>query len=213
MLLFRNRARLNSKTPDNISFEVFTTTARSILHPRELSDDELRTMYDVIDEDESGEVSTEELWHSALESVRVVAAAREDQAIDKSHIKKRLRAVTVWKLPTGDSHEVRGGEGAASGHVDASRKWWEGGPDELKFLVRAYEPAYFWFELINYAKKFILSGVLVFAGPGSTAQLYVGLIASFFFFAILARTMPYKNAKTDRSAVPTPANTFFDNLA
>ena len=42
-------------------------------------------------------------------------------------------------------------------------------------------------------KKFILSGVLVFAQPGSTAQLYLAALVSFYFFALLARTMPFKN--------------------
>jgi len=67
---------------------------------------------------------------------------------------------------------------------------------------------YYWFELVTYLKKFILSGVLVFAQPGSTAQLYIACIVSFYFFAVLARTMPFKNAKTDRSAVIAEANLF-----
>eukprot|EP01043_Picozoa_sp_COSAG02_P081230 COSAG02_NODE_19732_length_867_cov_0.902344_1_plen_244_part_01 len=58
----------------------------------------------------------------------------------------------------------------------------------------------------------MLSGVLVFASPGSTAQLYVGLIVSFYFFALLTRCTPYKNSKTDRTAVIAEANLFFTLL-
>ena len=68
------------------------------------------------------------------------------------------------------------------------------------------------FELVNYLKKFILAGVLVFVEPGSASQLYVALVISFFFFALLCRTLPYKVLKTDRVAVVAEANLFFTVL-
>ena len=68
------------------------------------------------------------------------------------------------------------------------------------------------FELVNYLKKFILAGVLVFVEPGSASQLWTGLVISFFFFALLCRTMPYKIDKTDRVAVVAEANLFFTVL-
>lgn len=82
----------------------------------------------------------------------------------------------------------------------------------LFYDIHVAQSRYYWYEIVNYAKKFILSGVLVFAEPGSTAQLYVGLIVSFYFFALLARTTPYKNPKTDRTAVIVEANLFFTLL-
>ena len=68
------------------------------------------------------------------------------------------------------------------------------------------------FELVTYLKKFILAGVLVFVEPGSATQLYVALVISFFFFALLCRTLPYKVLKTDRVAVVAEANLFFTVL-
>ena len=68
------------------------------------------------------------------------------------------------------------------------------------------------FELVNYLKKFILAGVLVFVEPGSATQLYAALVISFFFFALLCRTLPYKVLKTDRVAVAAEANLFFTVL-
>ena len=68
------------------------------------------------------------------------------------------------------------------------------------------------FELVNYLKKFILAGVLVFVEPGSATQLYTALVISFFFFALLCRTLPYKVLKTDRVAVVAEANLFFTVL-
>eukprot|EP01045_Picozoa_sp_COSAG04_P002465 COSAG04_NODE_90_length_26856_cov_18.273723_21_plen_289_part_00 len=68
------------------------------------------------------------------------------------------------------------------------------------------------FELVNYLKKFILAGVLVFVEPGSASQLYVGLVVSFVFFALLCGTMPYRIGKTNRVAVAAEANLFFTML-
>eukprot|EP01046_Picozoa_sp_COSAG06_P057912 COSAG06_NODE_11453_length_1506_cov_1.582090_2_plen_86_part_00 len=68
------------------------------------------------------------------------------------------------------------------------------------------------FELVNFAKKFILSGVLVFVSPGSASQLWVALVISFYFFALLCRTMPYVVEKTDIAAVVAEANLFFTIL-
>eukprot|EP01045_Picozoa_sp_COSAG04_P011113 COSAG04_NODE_707_length_10916_cov_5.167052_2_plen_767_part_00 len=68
------------------------------------------------------------------------------------------------------------------------------------------------FELVNYLKKFILAGVLVFVDPGSATQLCTALVISFFFFALLCRTLPYKVLKTDRVAVVAEANLFLTVL-
>eukprot|EP01043_Picozoa_sp_COSAG02_P039016 COSAG02_NODE_3050_length_7468_cov_9.831049_2_plen_1492_part_00 len=201
-VLFKNRSRLGRRPTDTISFEVFSTTARSVLKDTSLTEADLRSAYDVIDVDSSGEVSSDELWRSALQTVVLPSTtASKSQAVSSGE-------------------ELRGTEAAAAAPPEdrvgtsgaASTKWWKGGPEEYRFLVRAYEPRYFWYELVHYAKKFVLSGVLVFASPGSTAQLYVGLLVSFYFFALLARCTPYKNDKTDRTALIVEANLFFTLL-
>lgn len=79
----------------------------------------------------------------------------------------------------------------------------------FRFLVAAYEPAFYWWELVIYFKKFVLTGILAFASPGSTTQLYVAVTVSFFFFAIATRSMPYKAVKTDRVAMSAEANREF----
>jgi len=188
-LLFKNRAALRLRPPNDFSFPVFTSTVRTVLgrDQKTLNDEDLREIWDEIDADASGEVSSEELWTYALHH-----AVRDRQLLDDA------------QPPSAE--EVRPSELTDAGTSEHS-KWYQGlGKDELKFLVRAYEPKYFWFELVTYLKKFILSGVLVFAEPGSTAQLYVGCVVSFFFFAVQCRAMPFKNPKTDISAAVAEAN-------
>jgi hypothetical protein len=206
-LLFKNRSRLGKRPEENISFEVFSTTARSVLKATTLSDADLQAMYAHIDTDKSGGVSSEELWRSALEAVHSSVIASEGRGGASGGDELRESEAAVVAAPSED----RNGTGGMV-KKKKKKKWWEGGPKEYHFLVRAYEPRCYWYELVHYGKKFVLSGVLVFAGPGSTAQLYVGLVVSFYFFALLARCTPYKNSKTDRTAVIVEANLFFTLL-
>ena len=135
-LLFKNRSRLSRRLEDTISFELFSSTARNVLREKSLEDGDLRRAYDLIDIDKSGEVSSEELWRSALHTVLSSTAMTNEHLVS-------------------DSEELRGSEAAPSGNrnVATKIKWWEGGPDEYRFLVRAYEPRYFYYELVHYAKK------------------------------------------------------------
>lgn len=122
-VLYKNRSRLHSREDDAISFEVFAVTARSVLK-RPLTDADLHRMYDLIDTDNSGEVSSEELWKSALTMVHNQASGEQISSKD-------------------EDDEVRGSESAeeaSAAEASQKKKWWEGGTDEFKFLVRAYEP-------------------------------------------------------------------------
>ena len=128
-LLYKNRVALSYKEPTGFSYEVFVTTARSLLNNQEsFSDKDLRAIYEQIDVDGSGEVSSEELWKFAL--ARAVCG-------DKQNGLKSLAA-------NADVPDDR----FAHGNSNQKRAWWEGGPEEFRFLVRAYEAEYFWFELV-----------------------------------------------------------------
>ena len=62
----------------------------------------------------------------------------------------------------------------------------------LQFLVEGFKPQYYWFEIVEYMRKFVLTGVLtVIATPGSPFQTFVGLVVSFFFFALSIKLDPY----------------------
>ena len=69
--------------------------------------------------------------------------------------------------------EEQGTDGAPGSAV--ALPWYKGDKSKFAFLVRAYEPQYFWFELVDYGKKFLLSGVLIFCAPGSVSQAFFGL--------------------------------------
>jgi hypothetical protein len=171
---------------DGMSFEEFELVIQKVLG-RDLPDAELRELYKSIDVDGSGTISTSEVW---VYAIKLALKNRSDEAIAKAKI-----------------------SAAPSQIVNSSRRsWWQGGPEEFKFLIKAYEPGFYWFETVIYSKKLALAGVLSFASPGSTSQLYVALVMSFFFFAVLARTMPFKLAQTDKVAIVSEANLFMTIL-
>eukprot|EP01046_Picozoa_sp_COSAG06_P098307 COSAG06_NODE_44408_length_363_cov_2.136364_2_plen_67_part_01 len=52
-------------------------------------------------------------------------------------------------------------------------------------------------ELVEYTKKLIMTGVLMKASQGSASQVFIGLIISFLYFAIVVRYLPYKSMRTN----------------
>ena len=61
----------------------------------------------------------------------------------------------------------------------------------FKGLVHDYKPRFFFFELIDWTRKAMLSAGLLVFDHGSTEQLFTGLVLSFFFFALTVATQPF----------------------
>ena len=57
------------------------------------------------------------------------------------------------------------------------------------------------FELVEYARKLAILGVLLFVDQGSMSQMYLALVIAFVVVLITMRCMPYKNATTDNYKV------------
>ena len=67
----------------------------------------------------------------------------------------------------------------------------------LSFLVSSYRPRYYYYEIIEYVRKLILTGVLtVVAQPGSAIQAGFGLVVSFFSFALASSCAPFVKGGT-----------------
>ena len=72
------------------------------------------------------------------------------------------------------------------------QKWWQGGSEKFSFLTRDYKAQYYYFECVELVRKCTLAGVIIFVRPGSIEQAFAAGTASFFFFAIYARAMPFR---------------------
>ena len=57
----------------------------------------------------------------------------------------------------------------------------------LAFLVRDYEPGYFWWELVEAWKKLFLVGFAVLISPGSIVQLVAGMLVAHVYHSALLR--------------------------
>ena len=64
----------------------------------------------------------------------------------------------------------------------------------FKGLVHDYKPAFFYFEMIDWTRKALLSAGLLAFEHGSTQQLFLGLVLSFFVFALTVRCEPFERS-------------------
>jgi len=69
---------------------------------------------------------------------------------------------------------------------------------QMEFLVGSYEQKFFWWELVEYGRKFLLTGALIFAEQSSVSQTFFGMVLSFFFFALVTDAAPYVEDAADR---------------
>lgn len=67
----------------------------------------------------------------------------------------------------------------------------------LSFLVRDYEPAYFWWELVEAWKKLFLVGFAVLISPGSILQLVVSFIFALIYMLLTGAARPFKDDGDD----------------
>eukprot|EP01048_Picozoa_sp_COSAG05_P009696 COSAG05_NODE_809_length_7187_cov_20.173109_4_plen_336_part_00 len=63
---------------------------------------------------------------------------------------------------------------------------------KFSFLVKDYQPKYYYFECVFLVEKLILTGLLIFVPPGTIAQAYVATLTSFTFCVIQTKYMPYE---------------------
>jgi len=83
----------------------------------------------------------------------------------------------------------------------------------FEFLVGSYVPRYFFWEIVEYLRKFILTGALIFVQQESSSQIYVGMLVSFFFFALVTTFQPYKEVSLDWLKMISEAQIFVTLLS
>ena len=95
---------------------------------------------------------------------------------------------------------------------DGAVLWWEMDADQLDFLLGDYRPELFWFEMVEFVKKFLLTGALVFAEQGSLTQMALGMFIGFFSFALVAAYQPYAVDLANKFKLINEANLFLTML-
>ena len=67
----------------------------------------------------------------------------------------------------------------------------------LAFLVRDYEPAYLYWELVEAWKKLFLVGFAVLIEPGSIEQLVIAFLVALVYMLLVGVAMPFKRNEDD----------------
>eukprot|EP01052_Picozoa_sp_SAG31_P021169 SAG31_NODE_1623_length_7720_cov_6.277785_1_plen_1725_part_10 len=65
--------------------------------------------------------------------------------------------------------------------VENDGKWWSGGRETFDFLVDGYRSETYWFEIVDFLRKILLAGVVIFFDRGSSNQFFVGILISIVF--------------------------------
>ena len=60
-----------------------------------------------------------------------------------------------------------------------------------RFALRTYEPSYYYFELVETTRKLLLTGALVFFGPGISTQIVVAMVICVAMIKVLNISRPY----------------------
>ena len=63
----------------------------------------------------------------------------------------------------------------------------------LQFLYRAYEPRFYWYEIVEVARRLILVGFIIFVEPGTLIQLFVALTVAISMFAGMLFLRPHRD--------------------
>jgi Ca2+-binding EF-hand superfamily protein len=63
----------------------------------------------------------------------------------------------------------------------------------FEFVIADYKPEYWYWEVVELARKLLLSGLIVVVGRGTVAQAVAAVMISCFFLALSMRTLPFKS--------------------
>jgi serine/threonine protein kinase len=89
--------------------------------------------------------------------------------------------------------------------------WYYGDRDSFYFLIRDYNPKYYYFEVVEFLRKLLLTGVLMVLDPervGSVGQILVGIAITFFFATVTAVVQPYADKRANRMRITADASLF-----
>jgi len=77
--------------------------------------------------------------------------------------------------------------------------------EALAFLYKEYKPDFFWWELMEMGRKFLLVGVFVVVSPGTVLQIFLATLVSAIYLFIQLQAYPYKSLLDNFLAATTSA--------
>ena len=86
------------------------------------------------------------------------------------------------------------------------KAWWHGDARKFKFLVKDYRPKVYFYEVIGFMKKLLLTGFMVFVEPGSATQCYFAICIGVVFLTISTFYQPYWDTTTNLLKITVEGN-------
>eukprot|EP01045_Picozoa_sp_COSAG04_P013961 COSAG04_NODE_1019_length_8734_cov_2.287319_2_plen_793_part_00 len=90
--------------------------------------------------------------------------------------------------------------------------WWYGDRSTFFFMVRDYQPQYYYFEIVEFARKLALTGLLMFFEAKSVIQIFTGITVAFGFASLNAVVRPYADDRANTMRLTADASLFFTLL-
>eukprot|EP01045_Picozoa_sp_COSAG04_P029463 COSAG04_NODE_4849_length_1863_cov_1.454082_1_plen_361_part_00 len=97
-------------------------------------------------------------------------------------------------------------------HESADLPWWYGDRSTFHFMVRDYQPKYYFFEIVEFGRKLGLTGVVMIIEPGSVMQICVAITIAFAFAALNAVIRPYADPRANYMRLLADTSLFFTLL-
>ena len=85
--------------------------------------------------------------------------------------------------------------------IALARRKADGSIKFISFLFSAYSPRCWYYEIVECARRLLLTGMLVFYKDGSNTQIVVALVLAFGSLMVLSETKPYIDPLDNRLAV------------
>jgi hypothetical protein len=146
VLLYLNRSRLNPKVKQGMTIDVFEGMVESIVQHK-VPDKEMRAMFHLVDIDNSGEIEPGEFAKFTIER----ALTTKSPPLGPSRPLGPLSQDVDMFIPSIDRTAAEMGNKMqmeiAKHH--GKKKWWEGDKNQFRFLTKAYEDEFYYFEVIH----------------------------------------------------------------
>eukprot|EP01043_Picozoa_sp_COSAG02_P009543 COSAG02_NODE_326_length_24603_cov_123.455681_2_plen_787_part_00 len=90
--------------------------------------------------------------------------------------------------------------------------WWYGDRSTFNFMVRDFQPRYYFFEIVEFMRKLGLTGLVMIIEPGSVMQICVAITIAFAFAAVNAVVRPYADPRANYMRLLADTSLFFTLL-
>ena len=96
---------------------------------------------------------------------------------------------------------------------ESTLPWWYGDRQTFGFMVLDYKPSCYFFEIVEFSRKLVLTGLLMLLQTGSVMQIFAGIASAFCFGAVNAVVRPYADPRANMMRLTVDASLFFTLLS